>query len=95
MIKKSLKKTDLIKIGDYKYLIYKCRKDSFEILPIDKMLNGSDAISDFIPKISICKDILINYEKLDSFEILCLLNQSNPLVKEMLELFLDRESKKK
>jgi hypothetical protein len=59
------------------------------------MLNGSDAISDFIPKISICKDILINYEKLDSFEILCLLNQSNPLVKEMLELFLDRESKKK
>jgi hypothetical protein len=95
MKKKTLRKTNLIKIGEYKYLIYRCKKHSLEIVPVDGFLNDPKNMSDFVPIINISKDHMANYEKLDDYEILCLINQKNPLIKGLVQNFLDKQSKRR
>ena len=95
MKKTILKKTNLIKIGQNKYLIYRCKKESFEIVPIDGFLDNSKYSTDFVPIINISKNNIISYERLDDYEILCLVNQKNPLIKGLVEKFLDNQSKRR
>lgn len=88
-----LKKNEIIKIGKYKYVVYKFAKKSVELIPIDEMLSG--ITSQFVPKMKIEKQSLNSYEKMDNYELLWLVNQSHPLIKEVLEDFLNKESKKR
>lgn len=89
-----LKKNEIIKIGKYKYVVYKLGKDSVELLPIDEMLESKD-ISPIIPKIKVGKEYLKTYQKMDNYELLWLLNQPNPLIREVIESFLSKVSRKR
>jgi len=84
----NLKKSDIIIIGKYKYLIYKITKKMVDLLPIDELFEEEGSV-ELIPKLSVATESIDNYTKLDSYEILCLLNQTNPLIVESLEYFLE------
>jgi hypothetical protein len=86
----SLKKNDVLKIGRYKYIVYKISKGNIDLLPMNPMLE-SDHPLDFIPKIraEVCK--LKNHEVVDNYELFYLLNQKSPLVKEVLNSFFENE----
>jgi hypothetical protein len=89
-----LKKNEIIKIGDYKYVVYKFGKDSVELIPIDTMLDGTEE-SSLVPKIKVRKTNIKKYQKMDNYELLYLVNQKNPLIKEVIYSFLEKESKKR
>ena len=91
---RSFKKHDIIKIGKYKYVIFNLKKEDVELLPIDDMLT-KDEIIEFIPKITIKKENIAHHQRLDNFEIFYLVNQSNPLIKKVVEGFLDSKHKKR
>jgi len=85
-----LNKLDIILINEYKYIVYRVTRKSVELLPISNLL-GRERPIDVIPKISIDIDSLGPYEKIDRYEILYLLNQTNPLIIESLEYFFENE----
>ena len=85
----NLQRSDIIIIGDYKYLIYSLKKENVELLPISDILNGEDI--SVIPKILACYASLEEHSKVDRFELFCLMDQNNPLIKIALENFLKDE----
>lgn len=86
----SLKRNDVVRFGEYKYVVYKSTRQYLELLPIDTMLNGDEVVY-FIPKITLKKSDVVEHEKVDNFELMYLLNQTNPLIKEILEEYLESE----
>lgn len=89
-----LKKNEIIKIGQHKYVVYKFGRESVELIPIDLMLQGEEE-SSLVPKIKVKKVLLTKYQKMDNYELLWLVNQKNPLIKEVVCDFLDKQSKKR
>ena len=57
-----LKKNEIIKVGEYKYVVYKLGKISVDLLPIDEMLAGTKNGS-IIPIIKIKKDLIKKHQK--------------------------------
>jgi hypothetical protein len=90
--KEKLKRSDIIKIGNNKYLIFSIEKDELEVLPIDHLLE-LDEPADVIPKMKISYSSLTDYEKVNKTEILYLINQKNPLIKRALKNFFKDEEK--
>jgi hypothetical protein len=88
--KLTLKKNDLVKIGEYKYIVYKFRRGQVELIPIDNLLDSEDQVN-FVPKITIGKQHLMNHSKLDNLILFYLLNQQNPLIREVVEDFLENK----
>lgn len=86
----TLKKNDVVKVGNYKYIVYRFRKDNVELIPIDNMLESDDPVK-FVPKMTIEKCLLTNHKKLDNWILFYLLNQTNPMIKEVLEKFLEKQ----
>jgi len=90
--KKELKRSDIIKVGNHKYLIFSKEKDGLEVLPIDLLFELDEPV-DVIPKMKISYDSLTNYQKTDKNEIFYLINQKNPLIKRALKNFFKDEEK--
>lgn len=84
-----LQRSDIIIIENYKYLIYSLNKDNVELLPIDAILNGEDI--PVVPRIIMDYSHLEQHSKVDRFELFCLMDQNNPLIKIALENFLKDE----
>lgn len=87
--KLTLKKHDVVRIGKYKYVVYKFGKLSIDLIPIDTMLD-EDEPTLVVPKITVDKNLLTKHEKLDSIELLFLLNQTNPLIRKVVEDYLEK-----
>lgn len=94
MHKITLKKNDIIKVGNYKYVIYKFGKEEAELIPIDDMLEETNKKT-IVPKIKINNKKLHNSQKLDRYELLWLINQPYPLIREIVESFLRQESRRR
>ena len=82
---------DLIMLNDQKFLITKIGKTQVDIFPIDIFLE--DDIEDkLILKLSVEHSIVNQSQKLDSCDLLYLINESNPIIKRALhELFYERD----
>jgi hypothetical protein len=93
MKKINLKRNDILKIGKYKYVVYKIGKKQIELLPIDEMLSKNSGV-DFVPNIRISKEKINPHQKLDNFELFLLINQKNPLIRQVVERFLDSKEKR-
>jgi hypothetical protein len=87
--KLTLKKHDVVRVGKYKYVVYKFGRSSVDLIPIDVMLDGDEPVP-VVPKMTVDKNLLVKHEKLDSIELLFLLNQTNPLIREVLEDYLEK-----
>lgn len=82
-------------IGQYKYVIYKFGKNEVELIPIDEMLDSEEPVL-LVPKLKTNKKSIINsHKKLDDYNLLYLVNQVNPMVKKVVEDFLEKESRKR
>jgi hypothetical protein len=80
---------DVIDICDRKYLVVKIGKKSAEIFPIDDFLNGIDEYRGVL-KMCVNKDVIKMSVKSDEEEILCLINENNPIIRQALhELFYE------
>lgn len=83
---------DIVMVQGYKYLIYALARNHAVVLPIDNILKGKEM--KVIPKIEMDYTSLQEHVKIDQFELFCLLNQTNPLIKKTLEQFLDNEKQR-
>ena len=61
-----------------------------ELLPINAILDGEEL--SIIPKIIVSYASLKTHRKVDRFEVFCLFNQNNPLVKTALENFFLKQA---
>lgn len=91
--KNNLKRADFILIGNYKYLVYKTNKKSVELLPINYLMD-TEGIVEMIPRMKVDYTALENYKKIDNNELYLLINQTNPLIQELLEIMFENESRK-
>ena len=94
MRKITLKKNDIIKVGEYKYVIYKFGKEEAELIPIDDMLEETNKKT-IVPKLKVNNKKLYSSQKMDRYELLWLINQPHPLIREVVESFLRQESRKR
>ena len=88
-----LKKSNVIEIDGYKFIIHKVSKEYVEVLPITH-LDDPSCNSGLIPRMKVMKVNLSHYKKLDDIELLYLVNVRSPLVIEAIEYFLENEAKK-
>ena len=88
----TLKRFDIIKVDKSKYIVYELTKTLAYLLPIDFILENSKP-AELVPQFLVSRKSLAGYEKLDSDELLYLINQKNPLIVEALENFLNEEDK--
>lgn len=93
MRKNILSRADIIKVGKFKYLIYKASRSNLVILPIDKLLEGEHV--NLIPKITVERKSIFGYELLDRYDILYLVGRKNPLINETIEYFINEETKRR
>lgn len=87
-----LQSSDIILLGNQKYIVYSLKKDIIELLPITLLLDGENP--DIIPKIIIPYASLEKYSKIDKYELFCLINQNSPLIKEVVENYLKNETQR-
>jgi hypothetical protein len=92
--KKKLKKTDLIKIKEEKYLIVDSTGENYTLLPVSIIIDGDlpDDFKEFLlPQLNIAKSFFNDnkdIEVLDDYEKLMLLNSKNQVVQKTLKKFL-------
>lgn len=85
MKKIKLKKNDLIQIEDEKFLVVSMNKLHVELLPMNVFFDDNLVGGDSNLKFKIRKVCLHEYEILDSFELLYLLNETNPILKKAIQ----------
>ena len=91
MVRRKLRKYDIIKLSGSKFLVLSLEKKEATLLPIDIFLR-EDTSSKLIPKLSLRYETLLGYQEVDQTELLYLLNEKNTLIKKALyELFYERE----
>lgn len=87
----TIKRSDIIMVGSHKYVVHKITRKTVELLPIDLLLETDKKI-DLVPKLVMPIENIPEYTKVDSHELLCLLNQKNPLIIEALRYYLENET---